>query len=40
MEEEWCISGVGFAIKSNIVKDLPSLQKGENDRIMTLRMEL
>ena len=31
-------SGVGFAIKSSIAKNLSSFPKGVSDRIMTLRL--
>ena len=33
-------SGVGFAIKSDLARTLPSLPKGISDRIMTLTLEL
>ena len=33
-------SGVGFAIKSSLVKNLPTLPKGISDRLMTLRLPI
>ena len=35
--EEWCETGRGFAIKSDLVGKLLGLPKGINDRLMTLR---
>ena len=37
-EDETRQSGVGFAIKSSIAKNLSSFPKGVSDRIMTLRL--
>ena len=39
-KEERRESGVGFAVKSHLVKNLASLPKGVNDRLMTLRLPL
>ena len=39
-EEDRREAGVGFAIKTMIVSKLPSLPKGINDRLMTLRLPL
>ena len=39
-EEERRLSGVGFAIKSELAKSLPSLPQGVSDRIMTLSLSL
>uniref|UniRef100_A0A8C5PLD5 Reverse transcriptase n=1 Tax=Leptobrachium leishanense TaxID=445787 RepID=A0A8C5PLD5_9ANUR len=33
-------SGVGFAVKNHLVRTLPSLPKGVNDRLMTLHLPL
>ena len=33
-------SGVGFAVKSHLVKKLSSLPQGVNDRLMTLQLQL
>ena len=39
-DEEWRESGVGFAIKSQIVKKLANLPKGISDRLMTPQLPL
>ena len=38
--EERCEAGVGFAIKSDLVRKLIGLPNGINDRLMTLRLPL
>ena len=39
-DEEWRESGVGFAIKSQIVQKLANLPKGISDQLMTLQYPL